>query len=170
MNRKYTATEYKMGCELLRKYFESPAITTDVIVGFPEETEEEFAATKAFLEEIAFSDVHIFKYSMRKGTVAAKNKNQVPESVKHERSSELIALGKKMQNVYEAEFVGKDTLILVEEKVWIEGIEYYVGHNERYVKLALLADGEEDLHNQILSVKVIGKVADNVLLCEKKEA
>ncbi len=170
MNRKYSAAEYKAGCDILRKYFEHPAITTDVIVGFPEETEEEFAITKAFLEEIAFSDVHIFKYSMRKGTVAAKNRNQVSESVKHERSSQLIELGKKMQSAYEAAFIGTDTLILVEEKVEIEGTEYYVGHNERYVKLALLAGTEEDLHNQILSVKVIGKVADNVLLCEKKEA
>ena len=167
MNRKYSAKEYKEGCEILRKYFEHPAITTDVIVGFPEETNEEFAVTKAFLEEIAFSDVHIFKYSMRKGTVAAKNKNQIPDSIKHERSSQLIELGKRMQCAYEKAFEGRETLVLVEEKVLIGGIEYYVGHNERYVKLALLANAEEDLHNQILTVKVTGKVEENVLLCER---
>lgn len=168
MNRKYSAAEYKNGCDILRKYFEHPAITTDVIVGFPEETEEEFAVTKTFLEEIAFSDVHIFKYSMRKGTVAAKNKNQVPETQKHERSNQLIALGKKMQSAYEAGFAGCETLVLVEEKVTIKGEEYYVGHNERYVKLALPVKTEtKDLHNQIIAVKVIGNVAENVLLCEQ---
>ena len=170
MNRKYTADEYKAGCDILRKYFEHPAITTDVIVGFPEETDEEFAVTKAFLEEIAFSDVHIFKYSMRKGTVAAKNKNQVAESVKHERSSQLIELGKRMQCAYESAFDGKETLVLAEEKVSIGGVEYYIGHNERYVKLAFLADSEEDLHNRILSVKVTGKVEENILLCERIKA
>ncbi len=168
MNRKYSSAEYKAGCDILRKYFENPAITTDVIVGFPEETEEEFAVTKAFLEEIAFSDVHIFKYSMRKGTVAAKNKNQVAETVKHERSNQLIELGKKMQSAYEESFIGRETLVLVEEKVTIKGAEYYVGHNERYVRLALPVKADtKDLHNQIIVVKVIGNAAENVLLCEQ---
>lgn len=168
MNRKYSTAEYKKGCELLRAYFENPAITTDVIVGFPEETEEEFAETKAFLKEIAFSDVHIFKYSMRKGTVAAKNPKQIEEAVKHERSSELIALGKQMQMAYEESFVGKKALVLVEEKVTIEGKEYFVGHNERYVKLAFLADTEkQDMGNQLVSVRITGRAADNVLLCKR---
>lgn len=168
MNRKYSAAEYKKGCDMLRKYFDNPAITTDVIVGFPEETKEEFAATKAFLKEIAFSDVHIFKYSMRKGTVAAKNPNQVPESIKHERSSQLIELGRNMQNIYEETFIGHNTAVIVEERVTIKGKEYFVGHNERYVKLALPAEPEkEKLHNKLLAVKVIGKVEEHVLLCEK---
>lgn len=167
MNRKYSAAEYKNGCDILRKYFEHPAITTDVIVGFPEETDEEFAVTRAFLEEIAFSDVHIFKYSMRKGTVAAKNKKQVPETIKHDRSSQLIELGKRMQCDYEAFFKEKETLVLIEEKVHIGGKEYYVGHNERYVKFALPVEGRVELHNQIFPVKVVGEAAEHVLLCEK---
>ncbi len=168
MNRKYSAAEYKNGCDILRRYFDNPAITTDVIVGFPEETEEEFTATKAFLKEIAFSDVHIFKYSMRKGTVAAKNPNQIPESIKHERSSQLIEIGKEMQNAYEEAFIGQDGLVLVEEQVTIGGQEYFIGHNERYVKLALPAEQEAfELHNQLIAVKVTGKIEDNVLLCER---
>ena len=157
MNRKYTAKEYREGCDILRKYFEHPAITTDVIVGFPEETKEEFETTKAFLEEIAFSDVHIFKYSMRKGTVAAKNPNQIPESIKHDRSSQLIELGKRMQNTYEAAFLNREEKVLVEELVTIDGKEYYTGYNERYVKFAIPSEeGMEDLHNKIVTVKVTG--------------
>ena len=90
MNRKYSAAEYKAGCEILRKYFEHPAITTDVIVGFPGETEEEFATTKAFLEDIHFYEMHIFKYSKRQGTRAAVMPNQVPENIKNDRSACLI--------------------------------------------------------------------------------
>ncbi len=165
MNRKYTSLEYKKGCAILRKYFENPAITTDVIVGFPEETNEEFETTKAFLKEIAFSDVHIFKYSMRKGTVAAKNPKQVPESIKHERSSQLIALGKEMQLDYEQLFIGKKETVLIEETVTIEGKKYFVGHNERYVKLVIEKQGEqEDLHNKMVVVNVIEKIGENMLL------
>lgn len=165
MNRKYTSLEYKKGCTMLRKYFENPAITTDVIVGFPEETNEEFEITKAFLKEIAFSDVHIFKYSMRKGTVAAKNPKQVPESIKHERSSQLIALGKEMQLDYEQLFIGKKETVLIEETVTIEGKKYFVGHNERYVKLVIEKQGEqEDLHNKMVVVNVIEKIGENMLL------
>ncbi len=168
MNRKYTAKEYKKGCDILRKYFEYPAITTDIIVGFPGETKEEFEITKAFLKEIAFSDVHIFKYSMRKGTAAAKNPNQIPESIKHERSSQLIALGKEMQNAYEEVFIGKEEMVLIEETIAIEGKEYFVGHNERYVKLVIAKENDrEDFHNQILHVKVTGKVGENLLLAKR---
>ena len=165
MNRKYTSKEYKKGCDILRKYFENPAITTDVIVGFPEETNEEFEITKAFLKEIAFSDVHIFKYSMRKGTVAAKNPKQVSESVKQERSSQLIALGKEMQYAYEQLFIGKREKVLIEETIAIEGKEYFVGHNERYVKLVIEKQAEqEELHNEIVVVHVVESIGENMLL------
>ena len=115
MNRRYTTGEYYEKCELLRKYFDHPALTTDVIVGFPGETEEEFEESKAFVDKVNFYETHIFKYSKREGTRAAVMENQVPEQIKAERSAQLIELGAKKQEAYEKEMVGKDVEILVEE-------------------------------------------------------
>ena len=115
MNRRYTAEEYLKGCELLRKYFKNPALTTDVIVGFPGETEEEFARSKAMIEQADFYEKHIFKYSRRQGTRADRMENEVPEQIKTERSHALIALGKEHMKKYMDQFMGQEVEILFEE-------------------------------------------------------
>ena len=152
MNRRYTTGEYYEKCELLRKYFDHPALTTDVIVGFPGETEEEFEESKAFVDKVNFYETHIFKYSKREGTRAAVMENQVPEQIKAERSAQLIELGAKKQEAYEKEMVGKDVEILVEEPAQINGKEVQVGHTKEYIKVALESD--ENLHNQIVKVRI----------------
>lgn len=140
MNRHYTADEYDTGCEILRKYFKNPAITTDVIVGFAGETEEEFATTKAFLEKVNFYEMHVFKYSRRAGTRADKMPNQVPEPVKTRRSSELLALEAEMSRKYRESFLGQETEVLLEEPVTIGGEQYMIGHTKEYVKVAVPLD------------------------------
>ena len=134
MNRHYTTEEYAAGCDILRRYFDNPAITTDVIVGFPGETEEEFEATKAFLERIGFYEMHIFKYSRRAGTRADRMPDQVPEQVKSARSEVLLALEKQMSEAYRKSFLGKKKSVLLEEKTEIGGREYMIGHTMEYVK------------------------------------
>ena len=152
MNRRYTTGEYYEKCELMRKYFDHPALTTDVIVGFPGETEEEFEESKAFVDKVNFYETHIFKYSKREGTRAAVMENQVPEQIKAERSAQLIELGAKKQEAYEKEMVGKDVEILVEEPAQINGKEVQVGHTKEYIKVALESD--ENLQNQIVKVRI----------------
>lgn len=152
MNRRYTTGEYYEKCELLRKYFDHPALTTDVIVGFPGETEEEFEESKAFVDKVNFYETHIFKYSKREGTRAAVMENQVPEQIKAERSAQLIELGAKKQEAYEKKMVGKDVEILVEEPAQINGKEVQVGHTKEYIKVALESD--ENLQNQIVKVRI----------------
>jgi threonylcarbamoyladenosine tRNA methylthiotransferase MtaB len=147
MNRKYTTEEYERGCALLRSYFVHPAITTDVIVGFPGETEDEFQTTMAFLERIHFYEMHIFKYSKRQGTRAAEMKDQIPEEIKTARSAKLIALGERMSEEFRAYYLGREEEILFEEQITVDGKPYYVGFNREYVKAA--ADSAEDLSNQI---------------------
>ena len=162
MNRKYTTKEYKEKCDLIRKYFDNPAITTDVIVGFPGETEEDFEESSKFLEDIEFSLMHIFKYSPRKGTVAEKMTNQVNSKIKKERSNNLIDLGHRMQQAYISTFVGQEEKVLVEEEILVDGCSYQVGHNERYVKIALESD--EDLTNQVIPVKVEGNLTNDIMI------
>lgn len=164
MNRKYSAEEYFEKCELLRKYFHNPAITTDVIVGFPGETEEEFKETEQFLEKVAFAQMHVFKYSKRNGTRAYSMPNQVREEIKTERSNILIHLNEKMMESYHNTFIGKNERILVEEIIDINGEHYQMGHNERYVKLAIKA--ENDMINQIVNGKVIKKLSKDIMFCE----
>ena len=134
MNRHYTTEEYAAGCEILRRYFDNPAITTDVIVGFPGETEEEFEETKAFLERIGFYEMHIFKYSRRAGTRADRMPEQVPEQVKSVRSEVLLKLEKQMSKAYRESFSGKKKTVLLEEKTEIGGRAYMIGHTMEYVK------------------------------------
>ncbi|HCF14891.1 MAG TPA: tRNA (N(6)-L-threonylcarbamoyladenosine(37)-C(2))-methylthiotransferase MtaB [Eubacterium sp.] len=164
MNRKYTTKEYESGCELLRKYFVHPAITTDVIVGFPGETEEEFAQTKAYLERIHFYEMHIFKYSKRKGTRAAVMPDQIDEQVKAARSEKLIALGHDMSEEFRKFYIGKNEEVLFEEKAVIGDKEYFVGYTKEYVKVAKETD--ENLENQIVSGRVSGMLTDEILLFE----
>lgn len=164
MNRKYTTKEYERGCELLRKYFVHPAITTDVIVGFPGETEEEFEQTKAYLEHIHFYEMHIFKYSKRKGTRAAVMPDQIDEQVKAARSEKLIALGHDMSKEFRKFYIGKNEEVLFEEKAVIGDKEYFVGYTKEYVKVAKKTD--ENLENQIVSCRISGMLTDEILLFE----
>ncbi len=164
MNRKYTTKEYERGCELLHKYFVHPAITTDVIVGFPGETEEEFEQTKAYLEHIHFYEMHIFKYSKRKGTRAAVMPDQIDEQIKAARSEKLIALGHDMSKEFRKFYIGKNEEVLFEEKAVIGDKEYFVGYTKEYVKVAKKTD--ENLENQIVSGRISGMLTDEILLFE----
>lgn len=164
MNRKYTTKEYERGCELLRKYFVHPAITTDVIVGFPGETEEEFEQTKAYLEHIHFYEMHIFKYSKRNGTRAAVMPDQIDEQIKAARSEKLIALGHDMSKEFRKFYIGKNEEVLFEEKAVIGDKEYFVGYTKEYVKVAKKTD--ENLENQIVSGRISGMLTDEILLFE----
>lgn len=164
MNRKYTTKEYERGCELLRKYFVHPAITTDVIVGFPGETEEEFEQTKAYLEHIHFYEMHIFKYSKRKGTRAAVMPDQIDEQIKAARSEKLIAFGHDMSKEFRKFYIGKNEEVLFEEKAVIGDKEYFVGYTKEYVKVAKKTD--ENLENQIVSGRISGMLTDEILLFE----
>ena len=163
MNRKYITKEYERGCELLRKYFVHPAITTDVIVGFPGETEEEFEQTKAYLEQIHFYEMHIFKYSKRKGTRAAVMPDQIDEQIKAARSEKLIALGHDMSKEFRKFYIGKNE-VLFEEKAVIGDKEYFVGYTKEYVKVAKKT--AENLENQIVSGRISGMLTDEILLFE----
>ena len=137
MNRRYSCDEYYEKCEILRDAFDNPAITTDIIVGFPGETDEEFEQTKAFVEKVKFFETHIFKYSRRKGTVADKLKEQVKDDDKNTRSEILLDLNLRNSKAYMQEAIGKPVKVLIEEPVTIEGKEYYVGHTKTYLKVAV---------------------------------
>ncbi|MCI5492641.1 MAG: tRNA (N(6)-L-threonylcarbamoyladenosine(37)-C(2))-methylthiotransferase MtaB [Lachnospiraceae bacterium] len=137
MNRRYDTASYAAKCELLRRYYEHPAITTDVIVGFPGETEEEFETTKEFLKRIHFYEMHIFKYSKRQGTKAAVMKDQVPEPVKTTRSARLIELEQQMSREFREYYVGKEVTALLEETFEYEGETYLTGYTKEYVKIAV---------------------------------
>ena len=162
MNRKYTTEEYAKSCGYLRKYFRQPAITTDVIVGFPGETEEEFAVTKQYLEKIHFYEMHIFKYSKRQGTKAAKMSDQIDEQIKTKRSNELLALEKKMSKEFRDAHIGKEDEALLEEQVQIDGVDYYVGFTKEYVKVAVRS--EKDLSNCMVRGRIEGALNENVYL------
>ena len=135
MNRKYTCEEYFEKCEMLRRAFDRPALTTDVIVGFPGETEEEFQETVDYLTKLNLYEMHIFKFSPRQGTVAAGMKDQVAPEIKNQRSDVLLALSEKNKQAYEASFRGENLDVLVEEKVRREGKDGYRGHTERYMDI-----------------------------------
>ena len=152
MNRRYTSEEFYEKCEILRKYFEKPALTTDVIVGFPQETEEEFETTYEFLKKICFYETHIFKYSKREGTKAAVMQGQIPEQIKAKRSARLIELGEKNRRAYEESFLGKTVEVLVEEKSDVNGKEMWTGHTKEYMKIAL--ESEKNLQYCILNVQI----------------
>lgn len=163
MNRKYTAGEYLEGCRLLRKYFDHPALTTDVIVGFPGETEEEFKSSKEMVSEAKFYETHIFKYSRRKGTRADKMENQIPEQVKASRSHEMIELGKAHQKEYMEYYLGKQVEILFEETTEINGQTYWVGHTREYIKVAVLS--EKNLENQLVTGEITEFLQDGIFNC-----
>ena len=158
MNRHYTAEEYFEKCELLRKYFDNPAITTDLIVGFPGETEEEFETTYAFLKQVGFYEMHVFKYSRRKGTVADRMDGQVPEPVKTERSAKLLLLAEEMSAAYRRNHQGKSCELLTEESAEIGGKTYMVGFTREYIRAAIKGEAEP---NQIVRGR-LGEFVDTV--------
>lgn len=164
MNRKYTPKEYLAGVDYLRQAFKDPAITTDVIVGFPGETEEEFQECRAFLEKVGFYEMHIFKYSKRKGTVAAGLPSQVREEIKTERSKVLQELEERMSREYRKKYLGREAEVLFEECKEIKGKMYRLGHTGDYVKVAL--PGQESLDNQVKTVKIIDFLTDEVMICD----
>ena len=162
MNRRYTTEEFAKSVELLRKYYKNVALTTDIIVGFPGETEEEFNETYEFLKKINFYQMHIFKYSPRKGTKAAVMEHQVPEPVKKERSNILLALEKKMSEEFREYYVGKQVTALMEEAYEFEGETYFTGYTKEYVKIAVKSAA--DLSNQFVKGTIRGRLTDDIYL------
>lgn len=165
MNRKYTAEEYKKALAILRDTFEHPALTTDVIVGFAGETEEEFEKTRAYLEEINLYEMHIFKFSVRKGTRAERMPGQVPEDVKTKRSAVLLAMTERHKKDFEQWYIGRKEKVLLEEMVEINGTKYMQGHTERYVKVVVNFDENSEIlrQNHIVAVKIQGFLDENLL-------
>lgn len=162
MNRHYTTGEYYTSVEYLRSAFERPAITTDVIVGFPGETEAEFRQTKEFLEKVGFYEMHIFKYSRRGGTSAADMPGQVSEQIKRQRSNELLAMEKEQSKSFRRAYIDREAEVLLEETVEVGGELWRVGHTKDYVKVAVRAD-EVPSANTVVRVKVRGFLTDEVM-------
>ena len=153
MNRKYTTQEYLEKCQLIREYFSHPSITTDIIVGFPGETEEDFLKTKSFVEKVGFHETHIFKYSKREGTKAATLPDQLSNVIKAKRSEELIQLGRLKKKEFERYYLGKEVEVLVEGKMKVRGIYVQVGYTKEYVKIVV--NDEKNLQNQVISLNIL---------------
>ena len=169
MNRHYDTAEFMSGVELLREVFDRPSLNTDVIVGFPQETEEEFEISRAFLEKVNFAKMHIFKYSRRRGTVADKMDGQLTEAVKHERSEKLAVIDKKNHHDFMELFADTDETILVESVQNIDGKDYYTGLTSRYVNAAVACDEfEEDMTNRFVDIRTKGFLTGEYLLGLKK--
>lgn len=156
MNRRYDTREFLAITRRLRENFENPSLCTDIIVGFPGETEEEFETTRAFLDQVHFAEMHVFKYSVRGGTRAAKMPNQVPSELKNSRSDCLLDLENKMRHEYYESFYGKTRKVLFEEAMRLKGTDYYVGHTREYLYVAVAS--KEDLSGQILPCKILNAI------------
>ena len=165
MNRRYSAQEYAEKCELIRKYYPTPALTTDVIVGFPMETEEDFEESYEFVKNIHFYETHIFKYSRRHGTKAAAMDGQLTEAVKAQRSEKLLELHDIRAKEYEEAMIGKTIELLLEEEIEEDGKMWYVGHSREYVR-AVIEKTEAHQVNDLVEAKVTGFVADHLLRAE----
>lgn len=173
MNRHYTTKEYLQGVKLLRQYFENPAVTTDIIVGFPQENGQEFEETCQFAREAAFAKIHVFKYSRRQGTVADAMEGQIDGQMKKSRSDKLLEIERLLEQEYQHHFIGRREKVLLEEAVEIEGQWYLVGYNERYVRIAVpmreedmaeeCAAVEEKCCNRIVEVTVTGRLTEDIL-------
>ncbi len=161
MNRRYTTSEYYEKVMLLRKYMNYPAITTDIIVGFPGETMEEFQETLDYVNKIAFSEAHIFKYSKRKGTKASEMENQINDSVKAERSDALMACVTPHYNTFRHRLIGEEVEVLMEESKVIDGITYEIGHTREYCMVAMRSNVK--LENQIVKGKVVRSLSHNIM-------
>lgn len=162
MNRRYDTAEYEACCKNLRRFFDNPAITTDVIVGFPGETEEEFEQTRTYLERIHFYEMHVFKYSKRQGTRAAAMENQVPEQVKASRSDALLKLDETMSKEYRLSCLGSVKEVLLEEKITINGRDYMIGHTKEYVKAVVPYEGPQQ-KNQLISGRLDHMLTDEIV-------
>ena len=162
MNRRYTSTEYAEKCTLLRKYFDNPALTTDVIVGFPMETEEEFRMSRDFVDSIHFYETHIFKYSRRHGTKAATMDGQLTESQKAIRSDEMLALNEKHSREYEEAMLGRELEILLEEEIEMNGEQWYLGHSKEYIKAVLKKQPQYGI-NDIVRVTADGFLENHIV-------
>ena len=165
MNRRYSAQEYAEKCELIRKYYPAPALTTDVIVGFPMETEEDFEESYEFVKNIHFYETHIFKYSRRHGTKAAAMDGQLTEAVKTQRSEKLLELHDIRAKEYEEAMIGKTIELLLEEEIEEDGKMWYVGHSREYVR-AVIEKTEAHQVNDLVEAKVTGFVTDHLLRAE----
>ena len=161
MNRRYTTSEYASGVALIREFYEHPAITTDIIVGFPGESEEEFAKTCAFVDDIEFYETHIFKYSRRKGTVADTMPSQLTEAVKAARSDVLEEKNRIHMKKFMEAVIGRSEEILTEEQIDIEGKNYTVGHTKNYIMMALEGAYEKNI---LIKGEVSGFLQNNIML------
>ena len=166
MNRRYSAQEYAEKCELIRKFYPAPALTTDVIVGFPQETEEDFEESYEFVKKIHFYETHIFKYSRRHGTKAASMDGQLTEAAKAQRSDRMLELHEIRAREYEEAMIGKKMELLLEEEIEIDGRPWYVGHSREYVR-AVVSKTDAHRVNDLVTVKAVAFVRDHIL--ETKE-
>ena len=166
MNRRYSAQEYAEKCELIRKFYPAPALTTDVIVGFPQETEEDFEESYEFVKKIHFYETHIFKYSRRHGTKAASMDGQLTEAAKAQRSDRMLELHEIRAREYEEAMIGKKMELLLEEEIEIDGRPWYVGHSREYVR-AFISKTDAHRVNDLVTVKAVAFVRDHIL--ETKE-
>ena len=166
MNRRYSAQEYAEKCELIRKFYPAPALTTDVIVGFPHETEEDFEESYEFVKKIHFYETHIFKYSRRHGTKAASMDGQLTEAAKAQRSDRMLELHEIRAREYEEAMIGKKMELLLEEEIEIDGRPWYVGHSREYVR-AVISKTDAHRVNDLVTVKAVAFVRDHIL--ETKE-
>lgn len=161
MNRHYTTGEYLEKVELLRRAFESPAVTTDVIVGFPGESEKEFEKTRRFLEKVNFYEMHVFPYSRREGTAAAGRKDQVPEEIKKKRSEILLDLVKEQSRKFREDYIGRDVEVLFEESREMDGVLCQIGYTGEYIRAAKKT--AEDISGKIYTGKLVGFVESDKL-------
>ena len=165
MNRHYTTALYLEKCGILRQYFDRPALTTDVIVGFPGETEEEFAQTERLLETVHFSDMHIFKYSKRRGTKAADMPNQIDPQIQSVRSEKLIALGERMKDDFLEACKDQEQIVLIEEETEIDGTKYMTGHSKNYIRCAFEMDGL--VPNMVIKGTINSKLNEEFVFCKR---
>ena len=165
MNRHYTTALYLEKCGILRQYFDRPALTTDVIVGFPGETEEEFAQTERFLETVHFSDMHISKYSKRRGTKAADMPNQIDPQIQSVRSEKLIALGERMKDDFLEACKDQEQIVLIEEETEIGGTKYMTGHSKNYIRCAFEMDGL--VPNMVIKGTINSKLNEEFVFCKR---
>lgn len=165
MNRHYTSEEYFNKCQMLRQKFDNPAFTTDVIVGFPGETQEDYVKSREFIEKVRFAELHVFKYSRRDGTVAANMPNQIEESIKSQRSENLIQVGEKLMREYREKKIGTEVSVLFEEEKVIGQKRYQVGHTREYIEVAL--ETVEDLSGKMRNVTIKDFVNKEIMLATR---
>ena len=154
MNRRYDTAEYKSKCDILRRFFNEPSLTTDIIAGFPGETEEEFMETVRFVDGISFFETHVFPYSLRKGTQAESLPGHLTEEKKKKRAAVLIELSEKKKKAHLEKITGSEKEVLIEEKIEADGLKYWVGHTREYERVMVRSG--DDLKNKLVNIKITG--------------